>query len=156
MTVVGKRYVNTKLLANLVGLAQDHFEHGAIDWIVLPVDERGADDGSTIGIFLRPILSKPIDPPLALLVDILSPSQSIAQGYETYTIERANGRTEAGTLAEQTATAITLRQAGQPLVIPRRDIKHIAMLPQSSMPADLDKVIPPQEMADLLAFLTRR
>lgn len=95
-------------------------------------------------------------PPLALLVDILSPNQSIAQGYETYVIERVNGRSDAGTLAEQTPTTVTLRQAGQTTVIARRDIKQISMLPQSSMPSDLDKVISPDDMADLLAFLTRR
>ena len=95
-------------------------------------------------------------PPLALLVDVLSPNQAIAQGYETYLIERTNGRSDAGTLAEQTPTTVTLRQAGQPILIPRSDIKTIAMLPQSSMPSDLDKVVSPAEMADLLAFLTRR
>ncbi len=95
-------------------------------------------------------------PPLSLLVDILSPNQSIAQGYETYIVERTNGRTDAGTLAEQTPTTITLRQAGQPIVIPRTEIKSITMTPQSSMPADLDQVISEQEMADLIAYLTRR
>ena len=95
-------------------------------------------------------------PPLALLVDVLSPNQAIAQGYETYLIERTNGRSDAGTLAEQTPTTVTLRQAGQPILIPRSDIKTMAMLPQSSMPADLDKVVSPAEMADLLAFLTKR
>ncbi|MBK5296730.1 MAG: c-type cytochrome [Vicinamibacteria bacterium] len=95
-------------------------------------------------------------PPLALLVDVLSPNQSIAQGYETYVIERANGRSDAGTLADQTPTTVTLRQAGQPILIPRGDIKTITMLPQSSMPTDLDKVVSPGEMADLLAFLTKR
>jgi putative membrane-bound dehydrogenase-like protein len=95
-------------------------------------------------------------PPLALLVDVLSPNQAIAQGYETYVIERTNGRSDAGTLAEQSPTTVTLRQAGQPIVIPRREIKQITMLPQSSMPSDLDKLISPQEMADLLAYLTKR
>ena len=95
-------------------------------------------------------------PPLALLVDVLSPNQAVAQGYETYVIERINGRSDAGTLAEQTPTTVTLRQAGQPILIPRRDIKQITMLPQSSMPSDLDKVVSPAEMADLLAFLTKR
>ncbi len=95
-------------------------------------------------------------PPLALLVDVLSPNQSIAQGYETYIIERTNGRSDAGTLAEQTPTTVTLRQAGQPILITRGDIKTITMLPQSSMPSDLDKVVSPAEMADLLAFLTKR
>lgn len=95
-------------------------------------------------------------PPLSLLVDILSPNQSIAQGYETYIVERTNGRTDAGTLAAQTPTTITLRQAGQSIVIPRTEIKSIVMTPQSSMPADLDQVISEQEMADLIAFLTKR
>src|SRR5690606_33906779 len=95
-------------------------------------------------------------PPLSLLVDILPPNQSIAQGYETYIVERTNGRTDAGTLAAQTPTTITLRQAGQSIVIPRTEIKSIVMTPQSSMPADLDQVISEQEMADLIAFLTKR
>ena len=89
-------------------------------------------------------------------MDVLSPNQAIAQGYETYVIERTNGRSDAGTLAEQTPTTVTLRQAGQPILIPRHDIKQITMLPHSSMPTDLDKVVSPVEMADLLAFLTKR
>ena len=95
-------------------------------------------------------------PPLALLVDVLSPNQAIAQGYETYVVERTNGRSDAGTLADQSPTTVTLRQAGQPIVIPRREIGKITMLPQSSMPSDLDRVISPEEMADLLAYLTKR
>jgi putative heme-binding domain-containing protein len=95
-------------------------------------------------------------PPLSLLVDILSPSQSIAQGYETYLVQMTGGRTEAGTLASQTAAAITLRQAGKTLTVPRRDIRHLTVVTQSTMPSDLDKVIPPEEMANLLAYLTKR
>ena len=95
-------------------------------------------------------------PPLALLVDVLAPNQAIAQGFETYLVERADGRTEAGTLADQTPTTVTLRQAGQLIPIARRDIRRITMLAQSSMPSDLDKLVSPDEMADLLAFLTRR
>jgi putative heme-binding domain-containing protein len=89
-------------------------------------------------------------------VDILSPSQSIAQGYETYLVQLPGGRVEAGTLASQTAGAITLRQAGKTVTIPRRDIRHLTVATQSTMPSALDKVIPPEEMADLVAYLTRR
>ena len=113
----------------------------------------GAGTPSDLGPDLSGIRHRP---PLALLVDVLSPNQSIAQGYETYLIERASGRTDAGTLAEQTPTTVTLRQAGQPIVIPRSEIKTMTMLPQSSMPTDLDKIVAPAEMADLLAFLTKR
>jgi putative heme-binding domain-containing protein len=95
-------------------------------------------------------------PPLSLLVDILSPSQSIAQGYETYLVELKGGRVEAGTLASQTEGAITLRQAGKTVTIPRRDIRHLTVASQSTMPSALDKVIPPEEMADLVAYLTKR
>jgi putative heme-binding domain-containing protein len=95
-------------------------------------------------------------PPLSLLVDILSPSQSIAQGYETYVVKRTNGQTDAGTLAAQSAGSITLRQAGKTVVIPRREIKQLTVLGQSTMPADLDKAISPEEMADLLAYVTKR
>jgi putative membrane-bound dehydrogenase-like protein len=93
---------------------------------------------------------------LSLLVDVLSPSQSIAQGYETYVVKRTSGQNEAGTLAAQSAGSITLRQAGRTIVIPRREIKQLTVLGQSTMPADLDKVISPEEMADLLAYLTKR
>ncbi len=95
-------------------------------------------------------------PPLSLLVDILSPSQSIAQGYETYLVELRGGRVEAGTLASQTAAAISLRQAGKSVTIPRRDIRHLTVVAQSTMPSALDKLIPPEQMADLVAYLTKR
>jgi putative heme-binding domain-containing protein len=85
-----------------------------------------------------------------------SPSQSIAQGYETYVVKRTSGQTEAGTLAAQSAGSITLRQAGKTIVIPRREIKQLTVLGQSTMPTDLDKAISPEEMADLLAYVTKR
>jgi putative heme-binding domain-containing protein len=93
-------------------------------------------------------------PPLALLVDVLAPNQSIAQGYETYLVERSDGRTVAGTLAEQTPTTLTLRQPGGEIVIPRNEIARLRLMAQSSMPSDLDKLISPEEMSDLLAYLT--
>jgi putative heme-binding domain-containing protein len=93
-------------------------------------------------------------PPLLLLADILLPSQSIAQKYETYLVERTSGATESGVLANQTPTSITLRQGGtQQVTIPRREIRKMTVSPQSAMPADLDKLITPEQMADLLAFL---
>ncbi len=95
-------------------------------------------------------------PPIALLVDILSPSQSIAQGYETYLVERTDGRTEAGTLASQSATTITLRQAAKTIPIQRRDIRRLTVVPQSMMPANLDTAITPEQMADLLAYVTHK
>jgi putative heme-binding domain-containing protein len=95
-------------------------------------------------------------PPLLLLADILLPSQSIAQKYETYVVQRTSGTTESGVLANQTPTSVTLRQAGtQQVTIPRSEIRTMTVSPQSAMPADLDKLITPEQMADLLAYLRR-
>jgi putative heme-binding domain-containing protein len=96
-------------------------------------------------------------PPLTLLSDILLPSQSIAQHYETYVVERTDGRTEAGVLSAETPAAITLRQGGgREVVIRRTDIRKMSVSPRSTMPSDLDKVISPDEMADLLAYVRGR
>jgi len=96
-------------------------------------------------------------PPASLLADILLPSRSIAQHYETYVVERTGGGTAAGLLAAETPAAITLRQGGDRTVVIRRDeIRKMTVSPQSTMPADLDTVVSPAEMADLLAFIRAR
>jgi putative heme-binding domain-containing protein len=111
----------------------------------------GGTGGTDLGPDLATVSHRP---PLLLLADILLPSQSIAQKYETYLVERTSGATESGVLANQTPTSITLRQGGaQQVTIPRREIRRITVSPQSAMPADLDRLITPEQMADLLAFL---
>jgi putative heme-binding domain-containing protein len=111
----------------------------------------GSEPGGDLGPDLATVRHRP---PLGLLGDILVPSQSIAQHYETYIVERRGGGTVAGVLGAQTPDTITLRQGqGQVVTIRRADIRSLAAAPQSSMPADLDKVITPSEMADLLAYI---
>jgi putative heme-binding domain-containing protein len=111
----------------------------------------GDTPGADLGPDLATVRHRPA---LSLLSDILLPSQSIAQNYETYIVERANGETESGVLGGQTPTTITLRQGqGREIAVRRADIRKMTVAPQSSMPADLDKVIAPGEMADLLAFI---
>lgn len=95
-------------------------------------------------------------PPLLLLTDILVPSRSIAQHYETWSVERVSGRVETGLLAAQTPTTITLRQApGREITIARDDVRRMTALRESAMPADLDKLVSPEEMAHLLAYIKR-
>ena len=114
---------------------------------------RGDTAGGDLGPDLATVRHRP---PASLLVDILLPSRSIAQHYETYLVERKNGDTTAGLLGAQTASTIALRQAGaRELVIERADIATMAAVPQSTMPADLATLISPEDMADLLAFIRR-
>ena len=111
------------------------------------LDGRGGDLGPDLATVRH-------RPPLSLLSDILLPSQSIAQGFQTYVIERIGGRTETGVLGPQTPTTITLRQGqGRQVTIRRSEIRKMTVAPQSTMPADLDKVITPEDIADLLAYL---
>jgi putative membrane-bound dehydrogenase-like protein len=114
---------------------------------------RGDGAGGDLGPDLATVRHRP---PASLLVDILLPSRSIAQHYETYLVERKNGGTAAGLLGAQTASTIVLRQAGaRELTIQRAEIATMAVVPQSTMPADLATLISPEEMADLLAFIRR-
>ena len=91
-----------------------------------------------------------------LLKDILIPSQSIAQGYEAYVVERASGGIEEGVLAGQTPTTIVLhREGGKEIVIPRGDVSRMYVSQLSAMPADLEQQVSEQQMADLIEYLTK-
>ncbi|MBA2354367.1 MAG: c-type cytochrome, partial [Acidobacteria bacterium] len=108
------------------------------------------------GLEMGPDLSTVRHRPMPLiLADILEPSRSIAQHYETYQVERAGGDPLIGVIGEQSPTSITFRQgAGQSVTVPRRDIRQMNVVPQSTMPEALDQQVTPEQMADLLAYLT--
>jgi putative heme-binding domain-containing protein len=113
------------------------------------IDGKG---GTEMGPDLATVRHRPM--PL-LLADILEPSRSIAQHYETYQVERASGDTLVGVIGEESPNAITFRQGpGQSVTIRRSDIRQMSVSPQSAMPEALDQQVTPEEMADLLAFLT--
>ena len=93
-------------------------------------------------------------PASVILTDILMPSKSIAQNYEAYVVERVSGGISEGVVGQQTPTSITLRQEeGRESVIPRSDIKRMYAANLSAMPADLEKQMDLQQMADLLKYV---
>jgi putative heme-binding domain-containing protein len=91
----------------------------------------------------------------AFLSKILNPNQSLAAGYEVWTVERKSGGSVAGIIADETPTSITVRSQADETTIPRTDIASITALPTSAMPAGLESQLDEQQMADLLAFLKR-
>ena len=108
--------------------------------------------GAEVGPDLGTVQNRPA--PL-LLEDILVPSKSIAQKYEAYVVDTASGGIQEGVLGSQTPTTITLRkEEGKEIIIPRKDIKRMYLANLSAMPADLEKQVDIQQMADLLKFLT--
>ena len=89
-------------------------------------------------------------PPQLVLPDIIMPNRN----YESYVVERKSGGLVEGVLRSQTPTTITIRhEGGVDDVIRRDDVKEMRVTKLSAMPADLDKQITIDQMADLLTFL---
>jgi putative heme-binding domain-containing protein len=89
-----------------------------------------------------------------LLTNILDPNANIAAGYEEYMIRTADGQLITGVMANQSATAVTLRRRkGEQDTVLRSNIAELRALTVSAMPENLEESIDLQQMSDLLAFL---
>jgi putative heme-binding domain-containing protein len=89
-----------------------------------------------------------------LLRDILAPSETLTSSYETYTIETKDGEEFSGVLVSDSATSVTLRQAGGiDQKVLRRDIVQLRGSPVSLMPDGFAEALTPQDCADLLGWL---
>ncbi len=92
--------------------------------------------------------------PAALLTHILDPNQYVLPNYLQYVVVDKSGRTYTGLLTAQTSTSITLKKERDELVtILRGDIDEFVSSNKSLMPEGLEKEIPLQAMADLIAYL---
>jgi putative membrane-bound dehydrogenase-like protein len=92
--------------------------------------------------------------PERILFDVIMPSASIAQNYESYVVETKTRGLVQGVMGAQTPATIAIRhEGGVEDVIRREDIKEMRLTNLSAMPEDLDQHITIDEMADLLVFL---
>lgn len=90
----------------------------------------------------------------AILFHIIVPEAEIAPNFVNYECETKDGRVLAGLLAVESAGGITLRMAqGLEEVIPRGQISRLSASRLSLMPQEFEKLMPLQELADLLAYL---
>ena len=86
---------------------------------------------------------------------ILSPSKAIADQYLTQVITTTKGQTISGLLAEETADAVTLRDAnGKDFRIPKAEIEERGKSQESIMPANLVAHLSEDDLVDLVEFLT--
>ena len=109
------------------------------------------DQGHAIGPDLAALTDKSNE---AMLIAILDPNRAIEARYLSYTAVSDAGLTFQGLLAEETATSVTLvEQEDKKHVIARANIDELASSGKSLMPEGLEKDIPPQDMADCLAYL---
>jgi putative heme-binding domain-containing protein len=85
---------------------------------------------------------------------IVSPSDTIAEPYQVYVIDRVKGPRETGMLRTQTDDTVTVRGVDNVTVVLRRaEIARMRAATQSFMPAGLDQLLNPDQMADLVTFV---
>jgi putative heme-binding domain-containing protein len=109
------------------------------------------DVGNEVGPDLAALADKS---PESLLVAILDPNRAFEARYTSFNVALVDGRVLTGMVASETATSVTLRrQEGKEDVLLRSDIQELAGSSQSLMPEGVEKDVPPQGLADLIAFL---
>ncbi len=98
-----------------------------------------------------------VHPKHELLVHILDPSRSVEGNYRVYTVILEDGRTLIGLLASESKTAIEIFDAeGKKHAIQREDIEQIVASAKSLMPEGFEKQVTPDEIVNLLEFLTKK
>jgi putative membrane-bound dehydrogenase-like protein len=109
-----------------------------------------------VGADLGPDLSTLSDKsPEALLIALLDPNRAVEARYLNYIALTTGGETLTGLLASETSTSITLVGAeGKPRTVLRTELDRLQGTGKSAMPEGLEKDLKPEDVADLLAFLT--
>ena len=90
-----------------------------------------------------------------LLEAVLYPSSSLARGFESFGVVTTAGKVHTGLILSETTDAIQLRTTDQKEIIIRRgDIEELQSSSTSIMPKGLDSTISPDDLRDLIAFLS--
>jgi putative heme-binding domain-containing protein len=88
-----------------------------------------------------------------LVESLLYPNAKVKEGYHAVSIGTKSGQDFNGMIVRETETELLLRDAaGQEVSIPARDVNRRTNI-GSLMPAGLIDALPPEERADLVAFL---
>jgi uncharacterized protein len=92
-----------------------------------------------------------------LLIDILDPSRSVEGNFRIWKVTTLDGKRFDGLLAAETKTSIEIIDAeAKKHTIQREDIEELRASSKSLMPEGFEKQVKPQELIDLLEFLTQR
>ena len=107
--------------------------------------------GGRLGPDLSGIRNQPAD---AILLHVVVPDYEITPGYQAYAVETRDGKTLVGRLESEAPNSLTLQDASlQSHVILRSQVVSMAASPASLMPAELERTMSEQELADLIAYL---
>ena len=109
------------------------------------------EEGQQVGPPLGSVVNKPDE---AILLDILHPSGHIESEYTSYVVVTERGRILTGILTSDSATSIVLlRDKGLTDTVLRTEIESMTASNTSLMPSDVHKIVSPQDVADLIAYL---
>jgi putative heme-binding domain-containing protein len=90
-----------------------------------------------------------------LLSNIFDPSLVIGAGYQAVTVSTKQGQTLTGLIVEDNKQRVVLKvQGGEIKTIARADVEDQHISKVSLMPEDMEKQLRPQEVVDLLAYLS--
>ena len=79
------------------------------------------------------------------------------RGYQPVRVVTGDGRTVTGIVKNEDSFSLQLLDAGQKLqLFTRAELREVVYETKSLMPADYDKKLAPQELEDVLAFLSRQ
>lgn len=91
-----------------------------------------------------------------ILGHVLDPNREVAPQYQAYTYELTDGSVATGFILSENSSEITLRMPGGiDKTFPRGTVASMKGLGQSLMPEGLEATLSVEEMADLLAYITK-
>ncbi len=89
------------------------------------------------------------------MVSILDPNAGISHNYEAWLAVTNDGKTVTGLLVSKTDSEVVLKDAaGIVYTLKLADVDELKKLTTSLMPADLQKLLTPQDLVDVVDFLT--
>jgi putative membrane-bound dehydrogenase-like protein len=98
-----------------------------------------------------------VHPKAELLTHLIDPSRSVEGNYRAYTVVTDDGKILTGLLASESKTAIELFDAeGKRQAVLRENIEQLVASPKSIMPEGFEKQVQPEEIVNLLEFLTAK
>ncbi|HZN35636.1 MAG TPA: PVC-type heme-binding CxxCH protein [Pirellulaceae bacterium] len=98
-----------------------------------------------------------VHPKHELLVHLIDPSRNVEGNYRVYAVLTSDGVVINGLLASETKTSIELIDSeAKKHVVLREDIQNLQASNKSLMPDGFEKQVKPEELANLLEFLTQR
>jgi len=134
-----------------VGAMKGDSHHGATLFQQNCGQCHGAQNGNPqLGPDLGALADKSTD---TLLIAIFDPNRAVESRYVNYNASTKNGREISGIIVAETGNSITLRSTVGEENVLRTDLATLVSSGLSLMPEGLEKVLKPQDAADVIAYV---